>query len=206
MDINSAEALVGFDTYKAQALDYASKFDVMFEEVMGPVSPMTRDMPFMNPSLGLAIMFGYVAFVTIVPLLFTATGFSVKLKPVMRLYNVFMVALSAYMGTKSIMLARASNNSVFCVPLAKGQAGQEMAQLVWIFTFSKVIEFLDTFFMVCEGRFRQLSLLHMYHHVSIFAYWFAISWVMPGSDAYFSLAGNSYIHVLMYGMSTSRSS
>lgn len=76
---------------------------------------------------------------------------------------------------------------------------QKMAKLTWIFTYSKVIEFLDTVFMILEGRMRQVSFLHVYHHVSIFTYWFAILWAGPGSDAYFSLAINSYIHVLMYG-------
>lgn len=130
--------------------------------------------------------------------LFQKIGFSIKLKPIMRIYNLFMVLLSAYMGTKSIMLARAANSSLFCVPMAADKGGEEMAQLVWIFTYSKVIEFLDTVFMVFEGRLRQISFLHVYHHVTILSYWFTILWMSPGSDAYFSLAGNSYIHVAMY--------
>mmetsp|Transcript_18823 Transcript_18823/g.75510 ORF Transcript_18823/g.75510 Transcript_18823/m.75510 type:complete len:109 (-) Transcript_18823:2064-2390(-) len=74
-----------------------------------------------------------------------------------------------------------------------------MARLSWIFTASKVIEFLDTFFMILESRMRQVSFLHVYHHITIFVYWAAITWMAPGSDGYFSLAINSYIHVLMYG-------
>eukprot|EP00180_Rhodochaete_pulchella_P001563 Plantae.Rhodophyta-Rhodochaete_pulchella.ctg2386.p3 GENE.Plantae.Rhodophyta-Rhodochaete_pulchella.ctg2386~~Plantae.Rhodophyta-Rhodochaete_pulchella.ctg2386.p3 ORF type:complete len:129 (+),score=22.07 Plantae.Rhodophyta-Rhodochaete_pulchella.ctg2386:710-1096(+) len=46
---------------------------------------------------------------------------------------------------------------------------------------------------------RQVSFLHVYHHVSILTYWYAILWMSPGSDGYFSLAGNSFIHVMMYG-------
>lgn len=131
--------------------------------------------------------------------LFRSLKFSVSLKPLMRVYNAFMVILSFYMGTRSIQLARESNSSVFCVPLASGSAGEEMAQLVWIFTYSKVIELFDTVFMVFEGRWRQVSFLHVYHHISILSYWFTILWMTPGSDSYFSLAGNSYIHVAMYG-------
>lgn len=180
-------------------LEAAADFDAWYEKSLGPAHPLTRDMPLMQPSSAAAITIAYLAFVIFVPILFKATGFSIKLKPIMRLYNLFMVVLSGYMGTKSILLARESNDTLFCVPMAEGQAGVEMAQLVWIFTFSKVIEFLDTVFMIMEGRMRQVSFLHVYHHVSILSYWFTISWVLPGSDAYFSLAGNSYIHVLMYG-------
>jgi len=117
----------------------------------------------------------------------------------MRLYNAFMVALSTYMGTSALVLAFQANDTVWCVPLATGAAGDAMARMVWIFTYSKIIEFLDTVFMVLEGRLRQVSFLHVYHHVSILLYWYAILWKAPGSDAYFSLAINSYIHVIMYG-------
>lgn len=194
--MDSIKGLVGEGSPVAEA---AANFDAWYEKSLGPAHHLTRDMPLMQPSVAAAIAIAYLAFVVFVPILFKATGFSIKLKPIMRLYNLFMVVLSGYMGTKSILLARESNDTLFCVPMADGRAGVEMAQLVWIFTFSKVIEFLDTVFMIMEGRMRQVSFLHVYHHVSILSYWFTISWVLPGSDAYFSLAGNSYIHVLMYG-------
>lgn len=194
--MQSIKGLVGEGSPLGEA---AANFDAWYEKSLGAPHPLTRDMPLMQPSVAAAMGIAYLAFVVFVPVLFKATGFSIKLKPVMRLYNLFMVVLSAYMGTKSILLARESNSSIFCVPMAEGRASVEMAQLVWIFTFSKVIEFLDTVFMIMEGRMRQVSFLHVYHHVSILSYWFTITWVLPGSDAYFSLAGNSYIHVLMYG-------
>jgi GNS1/SUR4 family len=200
--LDAAKDLIGeggpLEPVVGKVLAAATELDAWYEKNLGPVHPLTKDLPFMVPSIATAMAIGYLSFVIFVPILFRATGFSIKLKPVMRLYNLFMVVLSAWMGTKSIMLARESNDTVFCVPMAEGKAGAEMAQLVWIFTFSKVIEFLDTVFMIFEGRMRQVSFLHVYHHVSILAYWFTISWVLPGSDAYFSLAGNSYIHVLMY--------
>lgn len=204
--LESAKGLVGEGTPLAplapaleMAIEAATNFDAWYEKSLGPAHHLTRDMPLMVPSVAAGIAMAYLAFVIFVPILFKVTGFSIKLKPIMRLYNLFMVLLSGYMGTKSILLARESNDTLFCVPMAEGEAGVEMAQLVWIFTFSKVIEFLDTVFMIMEGRMRQVSFLHVYHHVSILSYWFTISWVLPGSDAYFSLAGNSYIHVLMYG-------
>lgn len=178
---------------------YGERFDTMFESVFGPIHPLSRQFPLMVPHHLLLIILAYLSFVSVAVPLFTAAKFSIKLKPIMRLYNAFMVVLSAYMGTKSILLARESNDTLFCVPLAAGTAGEEMAQLVWIFTYSKVIEFLDTVFMIFEGRMRQVSFLHVYHHFTILSYWFTILWMTPGSDAYFSLAGNSYIHVLMYG-------
>lgn len=178
---------------------YGTRFDIWFEQTFGSVHPKSAHFPLMVPHHALLIALTYILFVaTCMPLLRTLK-LSISLKPIMRVYNAFMVLLSLYMGTKSILLALASNSSVFCVPMAQGDAGDQMAQLVWIFTYSKVVEFLDTVFMVFEGRWRQVSFLHVYHHVTILCYWFTILWLAPGSDAYFSLAGNSYIHVLMYG-------
>lgn len=177
-----------------------AQVDRWFEQVLGPVHPLSADMPLMRPHHLLMFATTYLVFVFTCMPLFRSLKFSVSLKPIMRLYNAFMVILSFYMGTQSILLAYASNNGrLFCVPLATGYAGQRMAQLTWVFTYSKVVEFLDTVFMVFEGRWRQVSFLHVFHHVTILPYWFCILWMSPGSDAYFSLAGNSYIHVLMYG-------
>lgn len=180
-------------------LPYGRLFDTTFEKIFGPCHGLSKRFPLMTPHHAALMGIGYLTFVLVTMPLFQATKFSVSLKPVMRFYNAFMVLLSLYMGVRSVMLARESNSSLFCVPLASGIAGEQMAQLVWIFTYSKVIEFLDTVFMIFEGRWRQVSFLHVYHHVSILSYWFTILWMAPGSDAYFSLAGNSFIHVLMYG-------
>ncbi len=177
---------------------YAAKFDAWFESMMGPQHTYSKGMPFMTPHVALSMALGYLAFVFIGVAIVKLTG-GIKIKPIMRVYNTFMVLLSFYMGTKSIALASRSHpGTVFCVPLAKGALGAEMARLTWLFTFSKVIEFLDTAFMIIEGRLRQVSFLHVYHHVSILSYWFCITWMVPGADGYFSLAGNSFIHVAMY--------
>lgn len=178
---------------------YTTSFDALYEATFGPIHPLSANLPLTSPHHALLCSLFYLLFVLTFTPLFRITGFRISLKPLMRVYNLFMVILSAYMGTQSILLARQANHSVFCVPQAEGLAGQRMAQLVWIFTYSKVLEFFDTFSMIFEGRLRQVSFLHVYHHLTILSYWFTILWMSPGSDAYFSLAGNSYIHVLMYG-------
>jgi hypothetical protein len=152
------------------ATEYGAKFDTQFEDAVGPVHPLSANLPLMSPSGFFGATFVYLVIVLTVPILFSLIGFSMKMKPVMRLYNLGMVLLSGYMCAKSIMLASASNSSVFCVPLAKGPAGVEMANLVWIFTFSKLLEFFDTFFMIMEGRTRQIRYAQNA--------WFTMVWVL----------------------------
>lgn len=44
----------------------------------------------------------------------------------------------------------------------------------------QVFEFMDTIIMCLRCRFRQITFLHVYHHASIFAIWWAIVKYYPG--------------------------
>lgn len=43
-----------------------------------------------------------------------------------------------------------------------------MGNLMYIFYLSKVLDFCDTFFIVMGKKWKQLSVLHVYHHVTVF--------------------------------------
>jgi elongation of very long chain fatty acids protein 4 len=40
--------------------------------------------------------------------------------------------------------------------------------VLYVFYLSKILDFMDTFFIIAEKRWKQLSFLHVYHHTSIF--------------------------------------
>lgn len=48
---------------------------------------------------------------------------------------------------------------------------KDMGFVVYVFYLSKYVEFLDTFIMIAKGAVRQISVLHVYHHVSISFIW-----------------------------------
>jgi len=64
---------------------------------------------------------------------------------------------------------------------------------------SKIPEFVDTVIMVLKKNFHQITFLHVYHHGSIFAIWWLVTYLAPNGEAYYSAALNSFIHVVMYG-------
>ena len=43
-----------------------------------------------------------------------------------------------------------------------------IAFILYVFYISKILDFLDTFFIIAEKRWKQLRFLHVYHHFSIF--------------------------------------
>ncbi|HLD78616.1 MAG TPA: elongation of very long chain fatty acids protein, partial [archaeon] len=73
-----------------------------------------------------------------------------------------------------------------------------LSVLIWLHYQNKYVEWLDTVFIVLRLKHKQLSGLHMYHHLSILWAWWIVCRFMPGSDAYFGSLINSSVHVLMY--------
>ena len=59
--------------------------------------------------------------------------------------------------------------------------GLGMAKIVFIFYWSKIPEFVDTFIMVLKKSDRQISFLHLYHHATIFSIWWYTTFVAPGA-------------------------
>lgn len=43
-----------------------------------------------------------------------------------------------------------------------------MANVLWLFYMSKILDFMDTLFIVLGKKWEQLSFLHVYHHTTIF--------------------------------------
>ena len=111
-------------------------------------------------------------------------------------HNTFLVLLSLYMcvvGATAAIIGKYKfvGNRMNVNDIA-------MTQIVYVFYVSKIYEFLDTVIMIVKGSLRQVSFLHVYHHVSISFIWWAIAYNAPGGEAYLSLIMNSWVHVCMY--------
>uniref|UniRef100_A0A8C5QGF4 Elongation of very long chain fatty acids protein n=1 Tax=Leptobrachium leishanense TaxID=445787 RepID=A0A8C5QGF4_9ANUR len=85
-----------------------------------------------------------------------------------------------------------------------GDADMKIICVLWWYYFSKLIEFMDTFFFILRKNSHQITVLDVYHHASLLnIWWFVMNWV-PCGHSYFGATLNSFIHVLMfsyYGLS-----
>ena len=52
--------------------------------------------------------------------------------------------------------------------------------------------------MILRKKNKQVSVLHVYHHVMLIWAWFLVCKFHCGGDAYFGALANSFIHVVMY--------
>eukprot|EP00922_Rhytidocystis_sp_ex-Travisia-forbesii_P028079 GHVS01041224.1.p1 GENE.GHVS01041224.1~~GHVS01041224.1.p1 ORF type:complete len:327 (+),score=58.10 GHVS01041224.1:126-1106(+) len=112
------------------------------------------------------------------------------------IYNLAQVGLCYYMIKAAFEEYRREGYSFVCNRFDPTRDG--MARVLWVFYFSKIVDFLDTVFIVIRQKWRQLSFLHVYHHLSIFLfYWLSINAAYDG-DIYFTIILNSFVHLVMY--------
>merc|ERR1719183_3395479 len=117
--------------------------------------------------------------------------------PIKFMYNVSQIMLCAYMTIEGIFLAYRNNYSIIpCV--GYNQEDPPVANLLWLFHISKVWDFWDTIFIVLGKKWRQLSFLHVYHHTTIFLFYWLNSHVNYDGDIYLTILLNGFIHTVMY--------
>ncbi|KAH7431649.1 hypothetical protein KP509_08G058600 [Ceratopteris richardii] len=118
------------------------------------------------------------------------------LKALVIFHNLFCLTLSLYMCVG--IASRAFQLKYLLWGNAYDPNEITMAHYVYLFYMSKYVEFMDTIIMILKHNLRQITVLHVYHHVSVALIWWMISYHAPGGDAYFSGAINSGVHVIMY--------
>jgi len=117
--------------------------------------------------------------------------------PIKFFYNVSQIMLCAYMTIEGVLLAYRNGYSLTpCVGYS--QDSPAMANLLWLFYVSKVWDFWDTIFIVLGKKWRQLSFLHVYHHTTIFLFYWLNSKVFYDGDIYLTIVLNGFIHTMMY--------
>jgi hypothetical protein len=117
--------------------------------------------------------------------------------PIKFFYNVSQIMLCAYMTIEAGFLAY-RNNYTACPCVGYNQKNPALANLLWLFYVSKAWDFWDTIFIVLGKKWRQLSFLHVYHHTTIFLFYWLNSHVFYDGDIYLTILLNGFIHTVMY--------
>jgi len=161
-------------------------------------SPYADSLPLMNPFHVAVLVLAYfvVVFGGKFLMSFRKNGFDVKSYAMLN--NLVLVSLSAFMCIEIVRQAFVNGYSLFGNAVSPPPQGTAMAKMIAIFYCSKILEFNDTIIMVLKKNFHQISVLHVYHHFSIFIIWWLVTLWAPNGESYFSAALNSFIHVIMY--------
>jgi len=119
------------------------------------------------------------------------------LYPFKFVYNVLQIFLCSYMSVEALVIAK-----------REGLLGLECAdfhfsrpavgELLWLFYLSKIVDFMDTLFIVLSLKRSQFTFLHCFHHFTIYlVYWLNANVNFDG-DIYFTVLANGFIHTIMY--------
>lgn len=123
-----------------------------------------------------------------------------RLKWLLIPYNLCMAALNYYIAVQLLTASFRLRYSYICEPCRQKYTPDELqiTNAVWWYYFSKLLEFCDTFFFILRKKDQQLTFLHVYHHATMFSFWWiGIKWV-PSGSTFLPAMVNSAIHVLMY--------
>eukprot|EP00884_Botryococcus_braunii_P010907 jgi/Botrbrau1/19818/Bobra.0124s0059.2 len=158
-----------------------------FKEIAEPPSVITGNLPFVkSPTPIVTAIMVYLAVTVTGKWMISARG-EIRDKKMSRTFfffvqahNLFLVLLSSFMSSSAAYLAWKHKYKFW--GQAYNPAEKDMGIVIYVFYLSKYVEFLDTFIMVAKGAVRQISFLHVYHHVSISFIWWAIARVAPGGD------------------------
>merc|ERR1711871_720507 len=122
-----------------------------------------------------------------------------KIKNHMLTYNMYQTFLNAWCVVAFIKeVYTQPGMTVWGNTYEHSTRSFNMGFLIWVHYNNKYVELLDTVFMALRKKNRQISFLHVYHHVLLIWSWYAVCRIMPGGDAYFGALCNSFVHVLMY--------
>ncbi|KYR02529.1 GNS1/SUR4 family protein [Tieghemostelium lacteum] len=170
-----------------------------YEYYMTRRDERTQYWPLLNrPHEMLSLVFGYLIMVYIGKRIMKNKK-GLELQYPLIFHNLILLLISLYMTIDIAYQAITNDYSLFCNPVDYGQKGLGMARVLYVFFFSKAIEFGDTAFMILRGKLNQVTFLHVYHHSTmLFLWWIGLNFA-AGGDAYFSALINSFVHVIMYG-------
>lgn len=75
----------------------------------------------------------------------------------------------------------------------------EIEYWLWIHYLSKMVDWMDTMFMMVRGKYEQVTFLHVFHHSTIQLVWgYLLSDGHANGTAAFGAILNSFVHVVMY--------
>lgn len=122
------------------------------------------------------------------------------MKPFMFVYNISCIVLAAIVVWGILAYKWTNPGSFACnEPDLSSTEGASLTRFIWIYYAQKYWEYFDTIIFALRGSFRQISFLHLYHHVSITVVTGIFLRHDINGDCYMAALANSFVHVLLYG-------
>lgn len=143
-----------------------------------------------------SMSFGYLVSIKCINL-FMKNKSAYQLTYPMRLYNLLQILLNIYMVCGLYNLPFLPENpNIFGI---NAPYNNNIKYFLEFHYFSKYVDFIDTIIMAFRKKNRQISFLHVYHHISVCFIWGLLCNIGHNNGtAGFTALTNSIIHIIMY--------
>ncbi|EDW61477.2 uncharacterized protein Dvir_GJ22069 [Drosophila virilis] len=176
-------------------------FEIFFRAPADPV--LAKNMPIIASHWPVTlILVGYLLFVLKIGRIFMAKRKPYNLKNIIVVYNICQVIYNSVLFILVIYLIFVNlAYDLQCMEsLPHKHPSKELERwLTYSYFLNKVIDLLDTVFFVLRKSYKQITILHVYHHVLMV---FGIYWVMRlyGVGGQYMMMGlfNTFVHAVMY--------
>jgi elongation of very long chain fatty acids protein 4 len=181
---------------------YFNAMDAIGDAILKYVDPTkdftgyTEGWAFTDFRTAITIAFAYLAFVLIGSHIMKMGVPAMDPYPIKFVYNVSQIMLCAYMTIEAFMVAYRADYTYVCNVYIRDTP--PVGNLLWLFYVSKIWDFWDTIFIVIGKKWRQLSFLHVYHHFTIFLFYWLNANAMYDGDVFLTILLNGFIHTVMY--------
>lgn len=123
-----------------------------------------------------------------------------NLETFIRFYNVLQIIMNGYTVIKFVRLGFFDEPTRLCYleDYSTNPIPLQIAHTFWMGIMIRVVDLTDTVIFVLRKRDRQISFLHLYHHVSVLLMgWYFMRFYAVQMAAY-PVVINSIVHMIMY--------
>ncbi|XP_037937008.1 elongation of very long chain fatty acids protein F-like [Teleopsis dalmanni] len=125
-----------------------------------------------------------------------------NIKSMILMYNFAQVVLNgilAFWGLYRLIVLR-PYDSLLCMTIQKDntEAASVELRIVYSYLLLKMLDLMDTVFFVLRKSTKQITFLHVYHHIMVALGSFLYARYSPGGHILVILILNSIVHVVMY--------
>ncbi|CAH2074984.1 unnamed protein product, partial [Iphiclides podalirius] len=180
-------------------MSYLEKIDGYFDSLkIGKSAVVDSWFMMSSPIPILSVIGAYLVFLRVGPKLMKNRP-PLKMNKVISYYNAAQVVLAAMICMKVFKLNLFRDGIIYAgCRYPSNTQNPLLLDLGWWYFFAKFTELLDTVFFVLRKKNKQLTFLHVYHHVIMALYsWSYLKFAAAGEGAVLALL-NSGVHVVMY--------
>ncbi|XP_072940387.1 very long chain fatty acid elongase 7-like isoform X2 [Epargyreus clarus] len=151
-----------------------------------------------SPMPIISVVVAYLIFIRVGPRVMKNRQ-PLKMHKLLSYYNAAQVVLAAMLCVKVFKLNLFRDGILYAgCRYPSNTQNPMLLDLGWWYFFAKFTELLDTVFFVLRKKDKQMTFLHVYHHVIMALYsWSYLKFAASGEGAVLALL-NSVVHVVMY--------